>query len=122
MADKAQALYNFWSGFGLPAYDESNAPEDAAFPRITYETAADSFGGEVALSAALWYYSTSWEAISKKSAEIAAFIGMGGKVLKTDDGAMWIKRGTPFAQRVADTNDSLRRIVMNITAEFFTEN
>lgn len=122
MADKAQALYNFWSGFGLPAYDESNAPEDATFPRITYETATDSFGGEVALTAVLWYYSTSWGAISKKSAEIAAFIGRGGKVFKTDDGAIWIKRGTPFAQRVTDTNDSIRRIVMNITAEFFTEN
>lgn len=120
--DKAQALYAFWSGYDLPAYDETNAPEDAPFPRITYETATDSFGGEVALSAALWYYSTSWEAISKKSAEIAADIGMGGKMLKTNDGAIWVKRGTPFAQRVAETNDSLRRIVMNITAEFFTEN
>ena len=119
--DKAQALYTFWSGFDLPAYDETAVPEDATFPRITYETATDSFGGEVALSAALWYYSTSWEAISKKSAQIAAYIGKGGKIIKTTDGAVWIKRGTPFGQRVSDSNDSIRKIALNITAEFFTQ-
>ena len=119
--DKAQALYSFWSSFDLPAYDETAVPEGAPFPRLTYETATDSFGGEVALTAALWYYSTSWEDISKKSAQIAAYIGMGGKIIKTNDGAIWVKRGTPFGQRMADSNDSLRKIVLNITAEFFTQ-
>lgn len=120
--DKEQALYSFWSGFNLPAYDETIAPEDATFPRITYETSTDSFGTEIALTASLWYYSTSWADITKKAHEISAFIGMGGKVIKTNDGAIWIKRGTPFAQRMADSNDSLRRIVLNISAEFFEEN
>lgn len=120
--DKAQALYSLWSGFGLPAYDETRVPEDAPFPRITYETVTDSFGQEVALTASLWYYSTSWKNITQKAAEISLDIGMGGKIIRTDTGAVWIKRGAPFAQRMGDSNDSVRRIVLNISAEFFEQN
>ena len=29
---KAAAIYQFWSGFGLTAYEENTVPEDAAFP------------------------------------------------------------------------------------------
>lgn len=120
--DKAQALYNFWSGFGLPAYDETIVPDGAPLPRITYETSIDSFGAEVALTASLWYYSTSWAEITQKALEISKAIGMGGKILKTENGALWLKRATPFAQRFADSNDSIRRIVLNVSAEFFEEN
>lgn len=118
---KDQVLYNFWSGFQLPAYDENFVPEAASMPRITYETGTDSFGTEVALTASLWYYSTSWKDISDKAQEIADSIGRGGKIIGTEGGAVWIKRGTPFAQRFGDSNDALRRIVLNITVEFFTE-
>lgn len=121
--DKAQAIYNFWAGFALPAYDETQVlPEDAPLPRITYETATDSFGQEIALTASLWYYSTSWKDITQKAAEISQSIGMGGKIIRTDNGALWIKRGSPFAQRMGDSNDSIRRIVLNISAEFFEQN
>jgi len=119
--DKAQALYNFWAGFSLPAYDESVVPEDAPFPRVTYETNTDSFGTEIALTASLWYKSTSWAEITRKAAEISHYIGMGGKIINIDGGALWIKRASPFAQRFADENDSIRRIVLNISAEFFAE-
>lgn len=119
--DKAQALYNFWAGFDLPAYDENRVPEDATFPRITYETAVDNFGNEIGLTASLWYKSMSWEEISRKASEIASKISMGGIILKTDDGALWIKRGTPYAQRMEGSDDSTRRIVINISAEFFEQ-
>lgn len=119
--DKAQALYNFWAGFSLPAYDENRVPEDAAFPRITYETNTDSFGAEIPLAASLWYKSTSWAEITQKAAEISRYIGMGGKIINIDGGALWIKRGSPFAQRTSGENDSIRKIALNISAEFFTE-
>lgn len=120
--DKEQTLYSFWAGFNTPAYDETRVPEDAPFPRITYETGVDSFGAEVALTASLWYYSTSWADITRKTHEISSAISMGGKVIRTDDGALWIKRGTPFAQRFADNNDSIRRMVLNISVEYFEQN
>ena len=120
--DKEQALYNFWSGFTIPAYDENRVPEDAPFPRLTYETATDSFGNDVPLTASLWYYSTSWVDITKKAQEISEAIGMGGKIIRTDNGALWLKRESPFAQRFGDNNDSVRRIVLNVSAEFFEQN
>jgi hypothetical protein len=34
---------------------------------------------------------------------------------------VWIQRGIPFAQRMSDpTDDTIRRIVLQITAEFIT--
>lgn len=119
--DKAQALYNFWAGFELPAYDENRVPEGAELPRITYETALDNFGNEIGLTASLWYKSMGWAEITQKAAEIASKISSGGIIVKTDEGALWIKRGTPFAQRMEGSDDSTRRIVINISAEFFEQ-
>ena len=117
--DKAQALYQFWSNF-LPAYDENNVPDDAELPYITYMTATDSLGYVVQLNGSIWYRSTRWDEITKKADEIAEYIGYGGKVVKLDDGYMWLTKGTPFAQRMRDEDDSIRRIYINIQAEYLT--
>ena len=88
---------------------------------LTYEVSPAAFGDAVALSASLWCRSTSWEEISQKADEIAAYLGNGGRTIRIDDGAVWIKPGSPFAQRMAvDQDYSMRRIYINITAEFFT--
>ena len=52
---KAAAIYQFWSGFGLTAYEENTVPENAAFPYVTYQLVTDSFDREVAATASLWY-------------------------------------------------------------------
>lgn len=114
----AEVLFRFWSQFGLPMYDETSVPAQTPLPYGTYETADDSFGNEVALSASLWYRDTSWETITLKANEIKEAIGRGGIMLLTDSGAVWLKRGTPFAQRMSDSDDSVRRIVINYTVEF----
>lgn len=122
--NKAQVLHNFWSGFGIPAYDESTVPTGGnapQFPYITYNVAVDSIGNEVALSASVWYRSSSWSEITQKFEEISSRIGYGGKLFGYDGGALWIKRGTPFAQRMADdSDDMIRRIYLNIDAEFIS--
>ena len=122
--DKAKALHNFWSSFNLTAIDESSAyDEQLELPSnyITYEVQTSNLGEPVALTASLWYRTTSWEDISKKADEIAAFIGYGGRVLEVDGGYMWVKLGTPFAQRIAvEQDDSIRRIYLNITVDFLT--
>ena len=51
---KAAAIYQFWSGFGLTAYEENTVPNDAAFPYVTYQLVTDSFDREVAATASLW--------------------------------------------------------------------
>ena len=37
MTELAAALYDFWSGFGVPAYLQDNVPDNAVLPYITYE-------------------------------------------------------------------------------------
>lgn len=119
--DNSQALDKFWNGFGLPAYDFTTVPDDAETPYITYEVADDAFGNQRQLSANLWYRSTSWEEITKKAKEISQFITRGGIMIPTDDGAIWIKTGTPWAQRLEEPDDdSIRRIVLAIEVEFIS--
>ena len=118
---KAAAIYQFWSGFGLTAYEENTVPEDAAFPYVTYQLVTDSFDREVAATASLWYRGESWTAINAKTEEINQKISRGGKIISCDGGAIWLKRGQPFAQSMGDESDDLiKRKYLNITAEFMT--
>ena len=118
---KEAALYNFWSGFGLTAYEENTVPTDATFPYITYQLVTDSFDREIPLTASLWYRSESWTTINAKTEEISQKISRGGKIVSCDGGAIWLKRGQPFAQNMRDESDDLiKRKYLNITAEFLT--
>lgn len=121
--DKFQAIHSFWSSFGLPAYDENTVPDGddkPSLPYITYDAVIGNFGDFVAMSASLWYYGTSWSQITTKMIQIESAIGLGGKIIDCDGGILWIKRGSPFAQRVSDPDDMIRRILINIEAEFIT--
>ena len=118
---KAAAIYQFWSGFGLTAYEENTVPTDAVFPYITYQLVTDSFDREVSATASLWYRSESWTGINAKTEEISQTISRGGKIIPCDGGTIWLKRGQPFAQSMGDESDDLiKRKYLNITAEFMT--
>lgn len=118
---KAAAIYQFWSGFGLTAYEENTVPTDATFPYITYQLVTDSFDREIPLTASLWYRIESWTSINAKTEEISQKISRGGKIIPCDGGAIWLKRGQPFAQNMGDESDDLiKRKYLNITAEFMT--
>ena len=118
---KAAAIYQFWSSFCLTAYEENTVPSDAAFPYITYQLVTDSFDREIPLTASIWYRSESWTAINAKTEEISQKISRGGKIIHCDGGAIWLKRGQPFAQNMGDESDDLiKRKYINITAEFMT--
>ena len=118
---KAAAIYQFWNSFGLTAYEENTVTDDASFPYITYQLVTDSFDREIPLTASLWYRSESWTAINAKMEEISQKISRGGKIIPCDGGAIWLKRGQPFAQSMGDESDDLiKRKYLNITAEFMT--
>ena len=118
---KAAAIYQFWNSFGLTAYEENTVPDDATFPYITYQLVTDSFDREIPVTASLWYRSESWTGINAKTEEISQKISRGGKIISCDDGAIWLKRGQPFAQSMGDESDDLiKRKYLNITAEFLT--
>lgn len=119
--DKWQWLQSFWGGFDIPAYDASSVPDGAEMPYITYEASAADFEHPVQLTASLWYWGSSWAEISRKSTEIARTVA-GFAPVAIDGGRVRVWQGnTPIAQRMSDPEDSMiRRIVINIMAEFMT--
>lgn len=124
---KAAAVYQFWASFGLDTYEENSVyqmDEKPTFPYLTYELNTDSFDGEsVALSASLWYRSTSWTQANAKAEEISAAIGRIGKIIECDGGYIWIKRRSPFSQSMGDdSDDMIKRKLLSVSVEFWTEN
>lgn len=123
---KAKAIHDFWASFGLKAYEETTVPTGESQPEppyITYASRTDSIGNVISLTGSVWYRSMSWLTVEAKAEEIARKVGESGfYVAKVDGGYLWITKGSPFAQRIADPNDdTLRRIYINLQGEFLTE-
>jgi uncharacterized protein YebE (UPF0316 family) len=118
--DKVQALVQFWNSFGIPAYDENSVPDRNAMPYITFNVITDSLGNIVNLYGNIWYNSTSWKEVTQKAEEIAKKIGYGYKLKKLDNGYLYITKSNPFSQRMQDTDDTVKRIYINIQAEYLT--
>ena len=58
-----------------------------------------------------------------KAQEIADAIGMGGTFVFYDGGAMWITRGSPWCQNIADESDKdIKRRYLNLTVEYLSQN
>lgn len=128
---KSDALQEFWSSFGLRAMNEYAVPSkgDAdggePFPYITYQEESDSFDSRCVLTASVWdKMGNGYNADRKnheKAEDISKTIGRGGVWLNYDGGCLWITRGSPFAQFMGDPEDSaIRRVVINIVAEFWS--
>lgn len=126
---KEAALQAFFEQF-LPSYAASSVPEDVVFPYLTYELITGAWEeGEVGLTVNLWYYTTSEAAPNAKVREISSAIGMSGTLVPCDDGAIWFKRGSPWAQSMTDSTDpkikrdtKIKRRYLNVTAEYLTPN
>lgn len=123
--NKYQALQYFWSLFGWKAYNELTVPSDAMEQNnnryITYESATDSSGESLLLSGSLWMRSTSWTEIHAKAEEIATYIQTHFPPhIVIDDGCLVIKKAQPFASDARDDDLTIRRVRLNIYAEFIT--
>lgn len=118
---KAGAIHLFWSSFGLTAYEENAVPVGVEFPYITYELVTDDLGNDTAMTASVWYRSTSWVEANAKAEEIGRGIGYGGVMLSCDGGRIWMRRDVPFAQSMGDeSDDRIRRKIIRVTASFLT--
>lgn len=120
MADKWQALDNFWNSFGIPAYDENSVPDDAQMPYITYTAETASFENVMLLTGSIWYRSTRWAEASQKAEQIAkSLAGWRLESVNTKE-YLFLTQGSPFAQRMKDEDDTVKRIYLNIMAEYFS--
>lgn len=119
---KGAALQQFFDSF-LPAYATNAVPDDVVLPYLTYDAVFDAEGGAPSLTVNLWFHTTSEAVPNAKAQEISDAIGIGGKLLKFDGGYIWIRRGSPFCQALADKTDkNIKRRYLNITAEFLCQN
>lgn len=116
---KEQAIYQFWSGFGVPAYDEGSVPDNAVLPYITYSTATGRLEGVLPLTASLWNRSSNWVFTAQKTEQIEYAL-KSYYITDVDGGKMWITAGSPFAVRITDPDDSIRRVRYTIYVEFLT--
>lgn len=117
-----EATFHAWlEKFGIPVYAATSTPHEAEFPYLTYELVYGEWGGtEVNVPVNLWYRGDSEAEPNAKVREIAGAIGEGGFTLGCDGGAIWIKRGSPFAQavRVEGEDEKVKRRYVNVNVEY----
>ena len=77
MTETSRALYQFFSGFGIPAYGKNNVPNGAQLPYITYEVKEPEPLAKCLLHAWVWYRGTTMTNVLAKCDEIKATIGTG---------------------------------------------
>jgi len=132
--NKQQAYNEFWSRFGVFAFEENSVPTDDVieqliksgpiknkFPYITYQVIIDDLDHSVFPISQIWDKNTSWERADLLSNQISEYI-QNTKTIRLDNGRMFITKGTPFAQHMSEQGDStIKRIVLNLGVEFFTE-
>ena len=120
---KGAALQSFFDSI-MTAYASSAVPEDATLPYLTYELITSAWnGGEVGLTVNMWFRTTSEKEPNAAVDKLSKAIGLGGVFLHCDDGVIWLKRGSPWAQSLTDETDkTIKRRYINVTAEYLTFN
>lgn len=132
--NKQQAFNDLWSGFGVFAFEENTVPDDdtikelieegiapSKYPYITYQVITGDLNGPVFPTASIWDRSNSWERVDLLTNRISEAIQT-MNTIKLENGRVFITKGSPFAQHMSeDADSSIRRVVINLAVEFFTE-
>lgn len=116
------AIHEFLAGFGIPAYATASVPDEATFPYLSYDLVIPDYGEQATMTVNVWYRTTSEAEPNAKARQIGRTIGHGGVILECDDGAVWLTKGSPWAQAVsvAEEDDMVKRRYLNVNVEFFT--
>ena len=119
--DRWSALYAFWSGFGIPAYEENSVPTGSLrpnYPYITYEAMATPWNGDVLMSASVWTRSTSWEQADALADAVEAKI-KDGYILPYDGGIIYITANDTFAKHLSEPDDDMvKRVLLGPRFQF----
>lgn len=105
MISTATALYNFFSGFDLPAYNESTIPDDAELPYIVYQLVEPEWSEKTIMYVRVYYRNktSNFEALQKAD-EIAGAVGVGIR-LDCQGGYVVLRPETPLIQPIPPEND-----------------
>ena len=132
--NKEQAYNAFWSEFGVLAWEENSMPDDetiqslidagvaeAKYPYIAYQVILDDLGHPVYPTASIYDRNTSWKRVDELANTVSERIQK-TNTIKLDNGRMFITKGSPFAQHQLESEDmNIRRVILNLGIEFFTE-
>lgn len=119
--NKYQALYEFYSGFDIPAYEENSVPENAKLPYLTYEIMTAEFDMEnIAMSCQIYFKSDSLMKINALTERLYNKLD-GGCKLKCDTGYIILYRGRPFAQNRPSGDKTVKAKYINISADYIVK-
>ena len=120
---KGAALQSFFDSI-MTSYAASSVPDNATWPYLTYDFITSAWdGGEVGLTVNMWFRTTSEKEPNAAVDKLSKAIGLGGVQIPCDDGVIWLKRGSPWAQSLTDETDkTIKRRYINVTAEYLTFN
>lgn len=115
MKQTAQALKQFFGGFGIPAYISDNIPDNVKMPYITYDLVEPEPLSYGYINASVWYRGESAMDLIDKVDEIKAAIG-GGICLRTESGAVHLfqEQNTAFAKFMNDPNRETKRALLSM--------
>lgn len=101
MYNAAATLKTFFSGFGLPAYQEGSVPDDVELPYITFSLSEPEWNTKASMYARVWDRTTTNAPIIRIADQIARAIGI-QKRLPMDGGYLIIWPETPLVQVLVD--------------------
>ena len=98
MIATAQALHEFFSQFGIPAYTENNIPKDAKLPYLTYPLKEPSWDKQESFYVNVYYRNDKSEMdCLSKADEITGMIGEGIRLFFRG-GMVVLWPGSPLVQ------------------------
>lgn len=111
MISTASALYAFYSGFRLPAYEVNTVPDDVTLPYITYSFAEPQYQQPASHYAQIFMRTNSNAALLDKAGEIVRAIGEG---VVLENGVV-IRPSNPLLQLMIDESfPDLRFAYLNL--------
>lgn len=119
-----EALYGYFSSFGLESYEEQRLPDGRDAPALPYLTYSVKKGcwadGALAASVNIHYRTDSERTLAEEAlSSLSLSLGFGGRVISADGGGILLTRGKPFSNDSADSADRKNRcITVKLNAEF----
>lgn len=113
---KADALYQFFNSFGIPAYATTDVPDDVTFPYLTYDLTLGAIEETTYPTVELWDYSTINVPINAKAQEIDDRC-KNGAVIRFDGGGAIIYSG-PWTGLRDEVSPDIKRRRSNFTIQW----
>ena len=127
ITDKTEALYNFWSQFGVKAYPSVMVPNEAlkdliniGTPYLTYDIVLGEFEDNCYMTGQI-YYNVLKQGINplvREQEYITNALKRGGMTIRYSDGLMRVNLASPGAQIISTEKDAIKKCVINIVVEY----